>query len=324
MSKPDNDQGFAEAFKALQEKPDVDNFLVLCETDDCGPPPVRILFPRFKEDGPDIPKLAEWLCLQAVNFVIPIRKRKAAQQAVAASATAADMSFPARLAAETRRAFLDYNAKYPHRASEVAELLAYLLALRYLNAAQLASKMALKTNTNMPIHGLDGIHASFQNGIMTLYFVEAKLAASAKSGTSDYVDSLAAFWLSRTQYLLENHILSDLGNLDALSDTHRDMALEYLDVYGTQSSQRLERSIGVVCFSETTHFNNKLPKGNSVAPSNHEKHYASNYSKEHGDLHAYVRERLESKGIDPEECELFYVAVPNVDKLRELFYEQLQ
>src|SRR6267378_2773447 len=40
MSKPNIDQGFAEAFKALQDKPDVDNFLVLCDTADSGPPPV--------------------------------------------------------------------------------------------------------------------------------------------------------------------------------------------------------------------------------------------------------------------------------------------
>ena len=33
--------------------------------------PVRILFPRFKEDAPDIHRLAEWLCLQAINYVIP-------------------------------------------------------------------------------------------------------------------------------------------------------------------------------------------------------------------------------------------------------------
>jgi hypothetical protein len=288
---------------------------VLCTPGNPGPPPVRILFPRFKEDVPDIPRLAEWLCLQAVNYVIPIRRRKAAQLAVVQSATKADMSLPARLVAEARRAFLEYNKKYPHRASEAGELLAYLVALRHLDAAQLASKMALKTNTNMPVHGLDGIHASFANGLMTLYFVEAKLAATSASGTADYVASLASFWNDRSQYLLENHILSDLGNLDALSDEHREIALDYLDVYGAQSSQRIERSIGVICFTEASHYANKLAKGDSVAPSAHEQHYASNCGQEHASLCSYAKAKLEAKGIDPKDCAIFYIAVPDVDKL---------
>jgi hypothetical protein len=324
MSTPIIDQAFADAFKAIQDKPDVDNFLVLCNSNGVGQPPVRILFPRFKEDSPDIHRLAEWLCFQAVNYVIPIRRRIAAQQAVSASATGADMALPARLAAEARRAFLDYNKKYPHRASEAGELLAYLIALRHLDAAQLASKMALKTNSNMPVHGLDGIHASFKAGIMTLYFVEAKLAATANSGTSDYVESLAAFWKDRSQYLLENHILSDLGNLDALSDENRKIALDYLDVYGAQGSQRIERSIGVICFTESTHYNNKLPKDNAVPPFRHEQHFAANCAKEQVTFQAYAHTRLVAKSIDPVECEMFFIAVPDVDRLRELFHEYLQ
>jgi hypothetical protein len=324
MSTKNIDEGFAEAFKALQDKPDVDNFLVMCDSADVGPPPVRILFPRFKEDAPDIHRLAEWLCLQAINYVIPIRRRKAAQKAVATSATGADMTLPARLAAEARRAFLDYNAKYPQRSSEAGELLAYLLALRHLDAAQLASKMALKTNSNMPVHGLDGIHASFKGGIMTLYFIEAKLAATAKSGTSAYVESLATFWQDRSQYLLENHILSDLGNLDALSDENQKIALDYFDVYGPQSSQRIERSIGVICFTESTHYKNKLPKDDAVPPSKHEQHYATNCAQEHVPFHAYAQAKLVAQSIDPKECAMFFIAVPDVDKLRQLFHEYLQ
>ena len=182
--------------------------------------------------------------------------------------------------------------------------------------------MALKTNINMPVHGLDGIHASFNVGIMTLYFVEAKLAATAKSGTS--AQSLSAFWKDRSQYLLENHILSDLGNLDALSEENRKIALDYFDVYGAQSSQRIERSIGVICFTEFTHYNNKLPKDDAVPPSKHEQHFATNCAQEHGNCHAYAHARMVAKSIDPRECAMFFIAVPDVDKLRELFHEYLQ
>lgn len=312
----------AIAFGTLKETTNATTFLDSCNSpEDCkDAPPTVLVFPRFREASPDLEALAEFLWLQAINYVIPLRKRKHASNAAVSSSTGGDLSTMARLVRETKRAFIEYKQKYPNRASEVGELLAYIMALEFLQAAQIASKMALKTNANMPIHGLDGIHATFSGGLMTLYFLESKLAASANDGAREYAKSVAGFGTSRKQYLMEYEILSDLGNLGSLNEQEKNVALEYLDIYGAKKAHRIERSVGVICYSEQTHFANKLPKSKSTSPADHEDHFRSNYLTELEHHHSAVRKHLENNDVDPAECEVFFIAVPDVNKLRELFY----
>ncbi len=47
------------------------------------------------------------------------------------------------------------------RTGEFGEVIAYLLIEYVLKAPQLVAKMSLKTNRQMPVHGSDGIHFSF-------------------------------------------------------------------------------------------------------------------------------------------------------------------
>jgi len=282
-----------------------------------------ILFPRFREDSPDLQALAEFLWVQAVNYVIPLRLRQRAKEKIVESSTGGDLSHANELIQRTRRTFIDFNRKHPYRASEVGELLAYLIALRYLKAVQLASKMALKTNSNMPVHGLDGIHATFSNGIMTLYFLESKLAKSASAGSEDYAESVAGFGNHRKQYLLEYTIISDMSNLDALSPTDRDAALEYLDVYGAKKSERIERSVGVICYTDKTIYSEKLAKNEKTPPAAHESVLADRLSKEYPSVRQGLSRAFQKHGIDPLACKVFFIAFPDTDALREAFYEAM-
>ncbi|MES2490663.1 MAG: DUF1837 domain-containing protein [Pseudomonadota bacterium] len=325
MAGEDDAKVLALALDSLKDVPDVDTFIARCPgPPDLGDPPTILLYPRFKEDAPDISAFAEWLWINAINYAIPLRKRKLAQQTAGAGPSGADLASTARLYLEAKRAFLNFNKAYPSRASEVGELIAYLVALRFLNAGQLASKMALKTNTNMPIHGLDGVHASFENGVMTLYFLESKLAKTAASGAKEYAESVKGFGNSRKQYLVEYEILSDLGNLQALSDEQKLLAMEYLDIYGKKKSQRIERSIGVICFTEGNHYSNKLQKNKATPPAAHEKNFSSIYEADHARHLAAVKKYLDEKDVKSDECEVFFVAVPDVNVLRELFQEHMK
>lgn len=311
------------ALETLSETPPLDQFLAACieappsETH----PPILLLYPRFHEDEPDIDAFVEFLWLQAVNYVVPLRLRRRANEATTASSSGGDLSSSARLLQRTKRAFLEFNQKYPHRSSEVGELLAYLIALRHLDAVQICSKMALKTNSNMPVHGLDGVHAKFSDGVMTLYFLESKLAKTAKSGSEDYAESTGGFGASRKQYLLEYEILADLSNLSALSDVDQEAALEYLDVYGKKKSARLERSIGIICFTDEPLFSEKLPKSDTTTPVQHEAALSSRLVARYADIRKDLVANLSKHGVDASSCRVFYIAVPDVNKLREKFYE---
>ena len=319
-----SEQDLEQALKALVEVSKVEAFVSRSATPpaDADLPQVNLLFARFREDSPDIEALAEFLSMQVVNYVIPLKKRKEAVVAASKAAGGADASIFDRLVREARRMLIELNLNSPSRASEVGELLAYLVAQQWLGAFQLASKMAIKTSANMPIHGLDGIHARLEGGIMTLFFMESKLAGSAKNGMREFSKSISAFALNRKQYLLEYTIISDLSNLDSLKKAARLAALDYLDVYGPKKSHRIERPVGVICYSEPL-FNTKMAKSPTTTPQAHEDEFATRYRAEHAMHRLAFKKVLSAKKLGDGDASVWLMAVPDKDELRTLFYKSL-
>ena len=78
---------------------------------------------------------------------------------------------------EARRLFIDSDTS-----GEGGELLLYFLLEAELGLPQVLCKMPLKTNSKMPIHGVDGVHAGLlKNGGLAVYWGESKLYADVQS-----------------------------------------------------------------------------------------------------------------------------------------------
>ncbi|MNF74435.1 hypothetical protein D3C85_574120 [compost metagenome] len=286
------------------------------------PPKMALLHVRFQEDIPNTLSLADFLTSQAVNYALS-RRRRDAYLAALRSGTNGDLSLTSQISRAVKSAFIQFRKEYPSRASEVGEVLAYCVAVHHLNAAQLVAKMSLKTSTNMPVHGLDGIHASVTDGRLNVYFLESKLAKTAASGTADYAESVAGFGSSKKQYMQEYGLVRDLGNLDALATADKELLLEYLDVFAKPNAPRRERSVGVICYSETKHFANTIPVDDDGPLDRHERHFGDLYVNDHSRHHENVSAQLLKHGVDQSKCMLYLVAVPDVNELREQFYESL-
>ncbi|MEE3508287.1 DUF1837 domain-containing protein [Pseudomonas sp. 10C3] len=284
-------------------------------------PKVALLHVRFQEDIPNTSSLADFLSNQAVNYALS-RRRRDAYVAELTAGKNGDLSLVTQISKAVRGAFIQFRKEYPSRASEVGEVLAYCVAVHHLKAAQLVAKMSLKTAGNMPVHGLDGIHASVKDGVLNVFFLESKLAGSAASGTADYAESVLGFGNNKKQYLQEYGLVRDLGNLDTLSSSDREHLMAYLDVYSKPNSQRRERSVGVICYSETKHFANKVLVDDGPLDK-HEVHFGKLLTEDHGRHHKNASNQLATQGLDASKCMLFLVAVPDVDQLREEFYEAL-
>ncbi|MGO4779426.1 Hachiman antiphage defense system protein HamA, partial [Lysobacter sp. 2RAB21] len=147
------------------------------------------------------------------------------------------------------------------------------------------------------VYGVDGLHAKFEDGIMTLYFLESKLSETAAKGIGEYCESTADFSANRKQYLLENSIINDLGNFDTLSPSERALALSYLDIYGDNKSQRVERSVGIICYSESA-FNKKLPK-NGAPPKDHEDGFSKKYESKRPSYQNALNDGAIKRGLSP-------------------------
>lgn len=280
-------------------------------------PPTSLLHPRFNEDVPLVADLATFLWRQCFFYALPRRKQKKLKESLDT-----DPSMSLEIWRIVKSAFMDYSVKNPSRSSEIGEVIAYVLVQHLLKAPQVAAKMALKTSANMPVHGLDGIHATFEAGAMTIYFLEAKLSYSANAGAKAYAESAKEFLSDRKQYLREYEIVSDLGNLDALSGDEREAALDYFNILEQPRLQRRERYVGVVCYSEKKNYANKIP----VSPGPieiHEDHFAGLLQSELERFRRAALRHLQRNDADPAKCFVFFLAVPDVNQLRCAFYQAM-
>jgi hypothetical protein len=313
-------EAFARALATLLNPSKIDSVVNYCvravQEADWEGPRTGLLHVRFAEDKPRIADLAEFLWRECMFYALPRRKQEKFRREIAAG----DMTAVANCYAAVKNLFIDFNARHPSRASELGEVLAYSLVQEHLKAAQVASKMSLKTAANMPIHGLDGIHALYENGSLTVYFLESKLSGDGRRGVASYAASAAEFLSDRRQYLREYEIVADLGNLDALEGEARQRALDHFDIIGHPELQRRERFVGVICHSEPGHFGKRLPIRDDQPADIHERDFADRYSADHEALRLAARKQLLKHSADPAKAIVLFVAVPDVRALRRAFY----
>jgi hypothetical protein len=312
----------------LTPVPALDNVLRLAAAASSGDAvKVDLLFVRFKEDKPKLNELAEVLFHELINYCIP-KKKLAEERRRARENGEPDTTLHMRLFAEARRAFIKYNRDLTKknantRYAEVGELLAYCVAIHYLRAAQIAAKMALKTNSEMPVFGLDGIHARAESdGTLTVFYLESKMTKDAESGSSQYADSAAKFEHDRKHELNELRIARDLSNLDAIEGPAREAALNYFNPYSTESAQVRERYVGVIAHTEAL-YEEKLAIDDDTPVTIHETTFCEKYRALHSSRVITVRNHLEAEGVSLGKARAFFVAVPSVDQLKALFATEM-
>ena len=288
-------------------------------------PRVDLLFVRFKEATVDVEGLAEVVSHQVVNYALPKRK---VRELLSKANGGLDLSQHSKLIVEAKRAFIAYNsnatdAKSLSRYAEMGEVLAFCVASHFLEAGQVAAKMALKTNSEMPVYGLDGIHVRAEkDGSVTVYFLEAKMVGEAKSGGAQYSKSVAGFDKDRAHKLNEQRIARDLSNLDILEDAARESALTYFNPYSQEQSNMRERFVGIIVHTEPG-YQNTIPVSDANPLDAHEQHFLKGYKSLHPTFAADLEEALKKEGVEPGKCRAFFIAVPDVLKLKTLFAEAM-
>ncbi|MFV3308268.1 DUF1837 domain-containing protein [Pseudomonas sp. NY15181] len=288
---------------------------------DGNPPRLSLLHLRFNEDTPNLDNLVSYLCSQAMNYALN-RKRRDGFIAELQNAKNGNLSVIQRINKAVRDAFIEFREAFPNRASEVGEVLAFCIATHYLQASQLIAKMSLKTSPNMPVHGLDGVHAAVKGDTLTVYFLESKLTSTAAKGLKDFAESIKGFDGKPKQYAREYELVCNLGNLDTLPENEREHLLGYLDVYSKASVLKRERSVGVVCYSEEKHYSNVLPIDDGDVQK-HENHFAGLFAADHEVHQKYLLGQLKKHELLPGKCSVYLVAVPSVATLRKSFYSEL-
>lgn len=143
-----------------------------------------------RRDGNDrlrINDLAKKLAAQAIDYCIP---RSRVLEALADSTAAGKTEKIIRLYEEARSLFSKQKTS-----GEGGELLLFMLLEGVLGIPQVLCKMPLKTNSQVHVHGTDGIHAAVDpdSGNLAVYWGESKLYRDFASAASDCFKSIAPF-----------------------------------------------------------------------------------------------------------------------------------
>lgn len=296
------------------------------ESGSADAPRVDYLYLRYKEAIPDEAGLAEIVYHQIVNYAIP--RKKIRELVERSRSNPLDFSLYSKIFEEAKRAFIKYDSKATGpraniRYGEIGEIIAFCVASHFLTAGQVAAKMALKTNAEMPVFGLDGIHVRGEDdGTITAYFMEAKVVGEAESGAVQYATSAGGFDNDRKHKLNEQRIARDLSNFDMFEGALREAALNYFDPYGQTSENVRERFVGVIVYSEPL-FADKIPVNDATPLDAHEKHFLKGFEGLYDGFSATLKKALESKSAEPGRCRAFFLAVPDTQELKNLFAKQI-
>lgn len=261
---------------------------------------VRTHFLAHDVNGaPAVDNLAGAMASAITDFCIPRSKiEKAVADYEATRSTAAIVS----LDEQARNLFVKSEGS-----GEGGELLLFLLMERVLQRPQLISKMALKTNTEVHVHGSDGVHASLSDdGVLDIYWGESKLYKSSSDAFLDCFESIAPYLRAdgdqrRRQdlFLVRDH----------LNVTEIELAAHLLEYFDETNPKTLKVRWNGVCLVGFDHDN--YP---NIASLDDAQHRA--LSKAVGRWHKTVGTRLKEFEIVDVNIDLFCIPMPDVADLR--------
>jgi hypothetical protein len=196
-------------------------------------------------DGASLPRqadLARHLVERLIDFAIPRSEITKAQKESERSGTTAPMF---RLARKASSLFTSSATT-----GEPGELLLYHLAETFLRATQVLCKLPLKTNNEMHVHGVDGMHVRYDATTKTLnlYWGESKLKTSFSSALEDAMNDLKPYLCGDTHKTRERDLELVRDNIDFGNEAMENAFLEYLDPKSPKNNATVHRGMSLVGF----------------------------------------------------------------------------
>lgn len=194
----------------------------------------------FNGAKPTLAEFAEYIYYRIIPFCLTRKKRKYYEEKLAATG---DDRYRMEPTDKAKGLFVKARGSQD-TTGEPGELILFILLEAFLGAPLVASKMNLKTSSNMPVHGCDGIHIRYDpaTGRMTVFWGESKLTPQISSSFDKMFESLTKFLTVDADgvfpYQRDVDILCD--HCDIEDPKQRELLLAYFDPYTPQSNQKDE------------------------------------------------------------------------------------
>jgi len=209
------------------------------------------------------------------------------------------------------------------KTGEPGELALFLLLELGLHAPQIASKMFLKTNVNMPVHGSDGVHARFNSstGFLNLIWGESKLYQQLPKALDDICSSISNFINHEQDGSIpkERDIKIIKGHLSIEDEDLKRVLLKYFDPYESESNEIEEYFACFVGFNYYFLRNTERFTREEIVEKFEEKYLQR--IKTACDL---FKEKIENKGIRHLKFIFFLLPFKDVSEVRMKFYRKLK
>lgn len=194
----------------------------------------------FNGAKPTLAEFADFIYWKIIPFCLTREKRKHYEKKLAETG---DDRYRMEPTDKARSLFVKARGSQD-TTGEPGELILFILLEAFLHAPLIASKMNLKTSTNMPVHGSDGIHIRYDQatGRLTVFWGESKLTPHISGSFDKMFESLTKFLTTDKDgvfpYQRDVDILCD--HCDIEDPKQRELLAAYFDPYTPQSNQKEE------------------------------------------------------------------------------------
>lgn len=202
---------------------------------------------------------------------------------------------------------------------EGGEVILSILAETFLQLPQLFTKMVLKTNSQMHVHGSDGVHVGVneKNGNLAIYWGESKLYKDATSAVDKCFSSLSPYLLdaggSKSAQERDIQLMRDGLSLD---DANLFEALKhYLDPDDPLFNKVEYRGLCLVGFDSDCY--PASPNSKEAQEVKQEIEVAFENNRKH------ILDRVTAEKIDTFVVEIFCLPFPSVHDFRQAFRSEL-
>jgi hypothetical protein len=198
---------------------------------------------------------------------------------------------------------------------EGGELLLYLLLENVLGLPQLMCKMPLKTNSDMHVHGVDGVHGKLlDNGNLALYWGESKLYADVNAAIDAAFESIAPYLLDAGGGSVERDLLLTRSHLDPNDEDVKAALIRYFDKSKPEAARVEYRGACLVGFDYKNYPNALEADGATVREE-----VAERIAK----WQVRIGKRVRERALASFELEIFCVPMPSVQEFRDRLLEGL-
>jgi hypothetical protein len=273
---------------------------------------------RFADGVPTIQEFIEYLYDCLIPYCLPKSK---IQNILKEINPAVDYARVVRLHDDAKGLFIKAKNQL-ESGGEPGELVLYTLLEWVLKAPRLVSKMYLKTNSNMPVHGTDGIHLGYDQAkdLLTVYFGESKIYQSFSSAADAAFTSMAELLANAGQISREIEILNNLSDLSSLPPAFQVKIAEYINPYSTSHLQLQKRIVHACLLGfEYTAYKRIL----ALEPANVASAFEDQYKKRIGSACRVIERHYGKRLPVTTNLHLFLLPFPSISAFRAAFYEKL-